>query len=169
MSHASSQYPITPIGVILTPFTQSTGTPLQSALAQGAEGTVEVFTEFAPGLKDLEEFDRVWLIYRFDRAAETRLTVQPYLDSSEHGVFATRAPARPNQIGMSAVRLLGIQGNRLRVADVDMLNDTPLLDIKPYVPAFDHFLVSRAGWYKDRLTTGTVADDRFERKKTQGT
>lgn len=156
--------PIMPIGTIRTPFNQATGTPIQSSVANGVEGTVELLPEFVPGLKDLKSFERVWLIYQFDRASEPQLIVRPYLDPVEHGVFATRAPARPNRIGISAVRLLGIDGNQLRVADVDMLDGTPLLDIKPYVPAFDHFTVARAGWYKNKAAAGAVADDRFERK-----
>jgi tRNA-Thr(GGU) m(6)t(6)A37 methyltransferase TsaA len=163
------QNPISAIGTIHTPFKQATGTPIQSSVANGAEGTIELLAEFAPGLKDLEGFDRIWLIYQFDRASEPQLIVRPYLDPSEHGIFATRSPSRPNKIGMSPVRLLGIQGNLLRIADVDMLDGTPLLDIKPYVPAFDHFTIQRAGWYKDKSTAGAVADDRFEPKKSQGT
>jgi tRNA-Thr(GGU) m(6)t(6)A37 methyltransferase TsaA len=138
-------------------------------VANGAEGTVELLPEFEPGLKDLEGFDRIWLIYQFDRALEPQLIVRPYLDLAEHGIFATRSPARPNKIGISPVRLLGIQGNRLRIGDADMLDGTPLLDIKPYVPAFDHFSIERTGWYKEKPTEGVVADDRFEQKKDQGT
>jgi len=153
---------IRPIGTIRTPFKQATGTPIQSSVANGAEGTIELLAEFEPGLKDLEGFDRIWLIYQFDRASEPQLIVRPYLDPAERGIFATRSPARPNKIGMSPVRLLGIQGNRLHIADVDMLDGTPLLDIKPYVPAFDHFPITRVGWYKDKPSAGAVADDRFE-------
>ncbi len=161
--------PIKPIGTIHTPFRQAQGTPIQSSVANGAEGTIELLPEFGPGLKDLEGFDRLWLIYQFDRASEPQLIVQPYLDPSEHGIFATRSPARPNKIGMSPVRLLGIEGNRIRIADVDMLDGTPLLDIKPYVPAFDHFPITRTGWYKDTSPVGAVADGRFEQKKSPGT
>jgi tRNA-Thr(GGU) m(6)t(6)A37 methyltransferase TsaA len=154
-----------PIGRIGTPFQQAAGTPIQSAVAEGAEGTIELFPEFAPGLKDIEGFDRLWLLYCFDRASEPQLLVRPYLDTEEHGIFATRSPARPNALGMSVVRLLERQGHRLRIADVDMLDGTPLLDIKPYVPAFDHFSVTRVGWYQNKSAAGAVADDRFERKE----
>jgi tRNA-Thr(GGU) m(6)t(6)A37 methyltransferase TsaA len=156
--------PIKPIGTIHTPFKQAQGTPIQSSVANGAEGTIQLLPEFESGLKDLEGFDRLWLIYLFDRASEPQLIVRPYLDPAEHGIFATRSPARPNKIGMSPVRLLGIQGNLLHIGDVDMLDGTPLLDIKPYVPAFDHFTIQRAGWYKDKSTAGAVADDRFKQK-----
>ena len=168
MFSSNFEHPICPIGTIRTSFKQATETPIQSSVANGAEGTIELLPEFELGLKDLEGFERIWLIYQFDRASEPQLTVRPYLDSAEHGVFATRAPARPNRIGMSPVRLLGIEGNLLRIADVDILDGTPLLDIKPYVPAFDHFTIQRAGWYKDKSTAGAVADDRFEQKKPQG-
>jgi tRNA-Thr(GGU) m(6)t(6)A37 methyltransferase TsaA len=167
MARPNLQDPVRPIGVILTPFKQAKGTPIQTSVARGVEGTVELFPEFEPGLKDLEEFDRIWLIYQFDRASAPRLMVQPYLDSCEHGIFATRAPARPNKIGMSPVRLLRIEGRRLHIADVDMLDGTPLLDIKPYVPTFDEFPVTRVGWYKDRPAAGAVADNRFEQKNTR--
>jgi tRNA (adenine37-N6)-methyltransferase len=161
-----SDLAFTPIGRIRTPFTRAAGTPIQSSVANGAEGTVELFPEFELGLKDLEAFDRLWLMYQFDRASEPQLLVCPYLDPCQHGIFATRSPARPNKIGMSPVRLIGIDGNRLHVADVDMLDGTPLLDIKPYVPAFDHFAVTRIGWYQDRPISGAVADNRFEKKKS---
>ena len=155
--------PIRPIGVIRTPFPNAAGTPIQSAVAGGTEGRVELLAEFAEGLRDLDGFERIWLIYSFDRAAEQQLVVTPYLDVVEHGVFATRAPARPNRIGMSAVRLLAIRVTTLIVADVDMLDGTPLLDIKPYVPAFDSFLVGKVGWFDGLRTEGAVADGRFER------
>lgn len=156
---------MSPIGLIHTPFQHSAGTPIQSAVANGAQGVVELFPEFTPGLRDLVGFDRLWLIYVLDRASEAQLVTRPYLDTQEHGIFATRSPARPNHIGLSAVRLLGVDQNRLLISDVDMLDGTPLLDIKPYVPAFDHFEVTRTGWYAGKFAKGVVADDRFEAKK----
>jgi tRNA (adenine37-N6)-methyltransferase len=151
---------LTPIGLIHSPHHQAQGTPIQPRWAAGIEGTVELFPEFAPGLRDLAGFDRVWLIYWFDRARKAQLEVVPYLDTQTHGVFATRAPSRPNPIGFSCVRLLGVEGSLLRAADLDMLDGTPLLDIKPYVPDFDMFLVERIGWYAQASET-QVADDRF--------
>lgn len=153
---------ITPIGVIRTPFTQSAGTPIQSAMSE-AIGRIELLPVFEPGLRDLDGFDSIWLIYGFDRIDEPRLTVRPYLDTIERGVFATRAPARPNAIGMSAVRLLEVSANTLIVSGVDMLDGTPLFDIKPYVPAFDIHPVERIGWYGQVSKEITVADGRFER------
>jgi len=153
---------IAPIGQIHTPFKHAEGTPIQGAAGKGAEGIVEVLPELIQGLRDLEGFDRLWLIYLLDRASEVRLVVCPYLDTTERGVFATRSPARPNHIGISVVRLLSVEENRLRVADVDMLDGTPLLDIKPYVPAFDSFEQSRTGWLSGRSASEVLADARFE-------
>jgi len=154
-----------PIGVIHTPFQQSEGTPIQSAVANGARGVVEVYPEFTLGLRDVAAFERLWLIYLLDRAAPPQLTTRPYLDTRDHGIFATRSPARTNHIGLSPVRLLGMEENRLHVSDVDMLNGTPLLDIKPYVPDFDCFEVKRVGWYAGKSAENVVADNRFEARK----
>ena len=158
---------IFPIGIVHTPFRHAQGTPIQGAVSKGAEGVVEVFPEFLPGLQDLAGFERIWLIYLFDRATQVQLTVRPYMDTEDRGVFATRSPARPNHLGLSAVRLLGIEGNRLLIADVDMLDGTPLLDIKPYVPAFDSFECAHAGWYTGKSAKEVVADGRFEARKDE--
>ena len=156
---------IAPIGLIHTPFKHSDGTPIQGVAGKGAEGVVELLPDLIPGLRDLEGFDRLWLIYQFDRASDVQLVVRPYLDTTERGVFATRSPVRPNHIGISVVRLLQVDQNRLHVADLDMLDGTPLLDIKPYVPAFDSFEQSRAGWLNAKSGLEVLADDRFELKK----
>ena len=152
------------IGIIHSPFRQAKGTPIQSALAQGVEGSVEVFPEFVLGLQDLKGFERIWLLYWFDRATPAQLAVKPFLDQQEHGVFATRSPCRPNPIGLSCVRLLGIDGGRLRIMDVDVLEGTPLVDIKPYAPQFDCFEASRVGWLQNKGGQAVLADSRFERK-----
>jgi len=151
-----------PIGVIRTPFWEAAGTPIQPRRARGVKGTVEVFERFQEGLKDLEGFERIWLVYWFHRAAKARLRVIPYLDDQERGLFATRAPCRPNPIGMSPVRLLKVESNLLTVADVDILDGTPLLDIKPYTPHFDCFKVTRCGWLEKAARRRRVADSRFE-------
>jgi tRNA-Thr(GGU) m(6)t(6)A37 methyltransferase TsaA len=150
-----------PIGVIRTAFQEPRGTPIQPSRARGAKGTVEVFPEYVEGLRDLDGFERVWLIYWLDRAPEPRLLVTPFLDNCERGLFATRAPSRPNPIGMSSVRLLRVAGNTLEVADVDIVDGTPLLDIKPYVPEFDCYAVTRSGWFDQVRIRRSVADDRF--------
>ena len=151
-----------PVGIVHSPFRQATGTPIQASMAHGAAGTVEVFPAFAHGLMDLDGFDRIWLLYWFDRVAAPKLIVTPYMDDQPHGVFATRAPARPNPIGMSAVRLLRINGCTLHVVDVDILDGTPLLDIKPYASQFDHLPAERMGWLEQARNRRRTADRRFE-------
>jgi tRNA-Thr(GGU) m(6)t(6)A37 methyltransferase TsaA len=159
--HTRREMRVKPIGTIGTPFREATGTPIQPSRCGGAKGPVEVFPEYAGGLKDLDGFERIWLIYWFDRVREPRLLVTPFLDDRERGVFATRAPSRPNAIGMSAVRLLQVVGNTLEVADVDILNGTPLLDIKPYVPEFDCYSLEKSGWLEHAPVRRSVADGRF--------
>jgi tRNA (adenine37-N6)-methyltransferase len=151
-----------PIGTIHTPFRQAAETPIQSCMAKDVEGAIDLFPEFLPALQDLEGFERIWLLYWFDRSAATRLVVKPFLDRIEHGIFATRSPCRPNRLGLSCVRLLRIDGHRLHIGELDILDQTPLLDIKPYVPAFDCFKVERIGWLTDKSLDRVLADNRFE-------
>lgn len=159
-----------PIGIVRSRFVQASGTPIQPCRAAGCEGRVELLPQFVEGLQDLEGFDRIWLIYCFDRAAKPKMRVIPYRDTIEHGMFATRVPARPNPIGISCVKLLGIEGAILRLSEVDILDGTPLLDIKPYIPQYDNYPVDRCGWI-DRLQRGpndaaVVADGRFDKPRT---
>jgi tRNA (adenine37-N6)-methyltransferase len=135
-----------PIGVIHSPFKTTEGMPIQPSGAQQVLGEVEVFPRYAKGLQDLEGFSHIILLYYFHRARRARLVVIPFLDSKPHGVFATRAPSRPNPVGLSVVRFVAREGNSLRVQGIDILDGTPLLDIKPYVPAFDVHDASRVGW-----------------------
>ena len=152
-----------PIGVIHTPFESLRGMPIQPAGAQSAPGDVDVFPEYAEGLRDLDGFSHVILLYHFHQAADPKLVVEPFLDSRSRGVFATRAPTRPNPIGLSVVRLLGIEGATLHVENVDILDKTPLLDIKPYVPEFDHHPADRVGWLEQAkgAVRSKKADERF--------
>ena len=154
------------IGIIRTRFTSQEGTPIQASMADGETGTIELFPEYADGLLDIEGFSHLHLIYAFHGVGAGALRVKPYLDTVEHGIFATRAPKRPNPIGLSVVRLIAVRGNTFEIAGVDMLDGTPLLDIKPYIPSLDARDAGRIGWYTDRLQReGTVlADDRFARK-----
>jgi tRNA-Thr(GGU) m(6)t(6)A37 methyltransferase TsaA len=145
------------IGVIRSPWTVARGTPVQPVFAEGARGQVLIDPAYAEALTDIEGFDRLWLIYWLDRAGPYRPLVTPYLDDRPHGVFATRAPARPNPIGLSAVRLVERRECTLEVVDLDILDGTPLLDLKPYVPRFDAW-GGRAGWL-DGAPCGTTRDD----------
>ena len=150
------------IGVVRSPFHEHDGTPIQPPLAAGAEGTIELEAQYGPALADLEGFDRIRVLYLFDRATGFQPLVVPYRDDRLRGLFATRAPARPNPIGLSSLRLLSVEGATLRVADVDILDGTPVLDVKPYVPAFDAFPGLRAGWLDERRVRAQRADRRFE-------
>lgn len=152
-----------PIGMVYSPFKKPSGTPIQAAAAWGSKGSVEVYPQYSAGLDDLDGFSHIILIYHFHLASSKGLKVKPFLDNKEHGVFATRGPARPNPIGLSVVRLLKIEGNILRVQDIDILNNTPLLDIKPYLPEFDSRKADKIGWLAtkvDQMAT-TVDDGRF--------
>jgi tRNA-Thr(GGU) m(6)t(6)A37 methyltransferase TsaA len=149
------------IGVIRTPYRMPSGTPIQTAYAGDVEGEIVVSEELEPALADIEGFERIWLVYLFDRAGACKLRVVPYRDTIEHGIFATRSPCRPNPIGLSVVRLVGRDRNVLRVRGLDILDGTPLLDIKPYVPEFDAHTPSRAGWLDEPGAQRQVADDRF--------
>ncbi|NIQ92204.1 MAG: tRNA (N6-threonylcarbamoyladenosine(37)-N6)-methyltransferase TrmO [Deltaproteobacteria bacterium] len=153
-----------PIGVIHSPFKQTKGMPIQPAGARGVAGTVEVIPEYGDGLKDLDGFSHIFLLYHFHLSQGYSLMVKPYLDDSLRGVFATRAPRRPNAIGISVVRLVGIEGCTLHIEDLDIADSTPLLDIKPYVPEFDSREVERIGWLagKAERVAEVGADERFK-------
>jgi tRNA-Thr(GGU) m(6)t(6)A37 methyltransferase TsaA len=140
-----------PVGVVHSPFKEPYGTPIQSAAARNVEGVIEVFPQYAEGLRDIEGFSHLILIYHFHLCNEPSVIVRPYLGSGAHGVFATRAPARPNPIGISVVRLVRVDGTKLHVAGMDILDGTPVLDIKPYVPQFDAIETERIGWLKERI------------------
>jgi tRNA-Thr(GGU) m(6)t(6)A37 methyltransferase TsaA len=161
MSEERPEITLRPIGVIRSPHRTPSGTPIQPVYAEEVDGEVVVDERFASALDDIEGFERLWLVYHFDRAGPFEPRVVPYRDTREHGLFATRAPSRPNPIGLSAVTLLGRDGNVLRVRGLDVLDGTPLLDIKPYVPEFDAFPESKAGWLDARRDDRREADDRF--------
>lgn len=135
-----------PIGTIRTPFTDPEGMPIQPAGAAGIEGTVEVFEPYRPGLDDLDGFSHVVLLYHFHRSRGFDLHVVPFLDTESRGVFATRAPRRPNPIGLSVVELVRIENGVLHVGSVDVLDGTPLLDVKPHVPEVEPRGPVRTGW-----------------------
>jgi tRNA (adenine37-N6)-methyltransferase len=153
----SNNMQLRPIGVIRSPFTETEGMPIQPCGAAGVKGTVEVLPEYGEGLRDLGGFSHVILLYLFDRSVGYALTVVPFMDNTPRGLFATRAPKRPNPIGLSVVKLEGIVGRQLKIDGVDVLDGTPLLDIKPYVPAFDAPSRCRTGWLE---TTAGIAEDK---------
>jgi tRNA-Thr(GGU) m(6)t(6)A37 methyltransferase TsaA len=152
-----------PIGLIHTPFKQLKGMPIQPSGAAGVKGTIDIFEPFRPGLKDLDGFSHIILLYYLHRSEGYSLSVVPYLDTEERGLFATRAPRRPNPIGLSVVRLAKIENGSVYIVNVDMLDGTPLLDIKPYVPEFDRSTKIRTGWLEKaaKRVTDRKADDRF--------
>jgi len=139
-----------PIGTIHTPYKRASETPIQSRMSKEI-GCIEIFEEYAEGLDGIEGFSHIMLLYVFHKRTGYSLKVIPFLDNEEKGVFATRAPARPNQVGLSVVELLGRKGNVLTVKGVDMIDGTPLLDIKPYIPPFDVREKVRIGWLEGKL------------------
>lgn len=138
-----------PIGIIHSPFKTAPGTPIQPEGAKGVKGKVIVKEKYKEGLKDLDEFSHIILVYHFHLTKGYSLLVKPYMDDKLHGIFANRAPKRPNPIGISVVKLLQIKENVLEIEDVDIVDGTPLLDIKPYVPDFDIRQVEKIGWLKE--------------------
>jgi len=153
-----------PIGIIRTPFVGKEGMPIQPPGATGIKGTVEVFEKYRAGLKDLDGFSHIILVYIFHKADGFKLQVVPFMDSKSRGLFATRAPKRPNPIGLSVMRLNKINNGVLHVENIDILDGTPLLDIKPYVPEFDEPSQTRTGWLEKtrKAVSHKKSDDRFK-------
>ena len=139
------------IGIIHSPFKEPKGTPIQPTGAKGINGTVEIFPEYTEGLKDIEGFSHIILLYHFHLSKVSTLLAKPYMDNEMRGVFAMRGPSRPNPIGISVVRLVKIEGNVLYIQDIDIVDGTPLLDIKPYVPKFDIRQIERIGWLESNV------------------
>jgi tRNA-Thr(GGU) m(6)t(6)A37 methyltransferase TsaA len=156
MSESNEKMPpvtFTPIGVIHSIHQIPEETPVQPACAQGIPGQAEIRPEYVEGLKDLDGYSHLILLYHLHRAGSMQLTVHPFTDDKPHGLFSTRHPRRPNPIGLSIVRLLRIEGHILKLENVDILDGTPLLDIKPFVPRYDIITEPRGGW------TETVDDE----------
>jgi tRNA-Thr(GGU) m(6)t(6)A37 methyltransferase TsaA len=150
--------------VIHTPHSSIENMPIQPSGATGIKGFIELDEAYVPALKDLDGFSHLLLLYVFHQVKESQLLVKPFLDGETHGLFATRAPKRPNPIGLSVVRLLSVNGNRLELENVDMLDSSPLLDIKPYVPDFDGEIRQlRLGWLQDKTNAAIAkkSDNRF--------
>ena len=153
-----------PIGVIRSPFRDAANMPIQPTAAKGIAGTVALEEGYREGLRDVDGFSHLILIYHFHLSRGHSLLVKPFLDDAMRGVFATRAPRRPNPIGLSVVRLIRVEGSVLHVEDVDIVDETPLLDLKPYVPLFDGRQDVKTGWLADRGegVFNTRADERFK-------
>jgi len=160
-----TEFIVKSIGVIRTPFKSSDDTPIQSSKSN-TKGHVEVLTEYLDALKSLDGFSHIILVYWFHRAKPPKMLQKPFLDTEEHGLFSIRSPSRPNPIGISTVKLISVEGTRLDIEGVDMLDETPLLDIKPFIPEFDNRSQATSGWLsksplvKDHTHT---ADTRFEK------
>ena len=156
---------IKPIGIIRTPHTDIKNMPIQPIAAEGVNGYIELLSEYAEGLSDLEGFSHITLLYHFHKIEGFKLKVIPFMDTQERGIFSCKAPKRPNAIGMSTVELLGINENRLYIGMVDMLDGTPLIDIKPFYPKYDNRDHVSIGWLeksKDLPLEALRADDRFK-------
>lgn len=152
-----------PIGIIHSENIAAKETPIQPRYAESRMGRVEVFEEYEEALSDLEGFGRVWLLYPFDRNTGWNPKVIPFRDVVERGLFSTRAPKRPNGIGLSCVKLIKVERRLLHVTDIDILDKTPIFDIKPYCPAFDCYPDEKAGWLDDAPKDGhRASDNRFD-------
>jgi len=154
---------ISPIGTLHTPHTELASMPIQPKGAKEVEGRALLLPEYAEGLKDLEGFSHVYLIYHFHKATRTELTVVPFMDTRPRGVFSTRSPLRPAHIGISIVRVTRVEGNTLHFTGADMLDGTPLIDIKPYIQNFDQVEKSTSGWMTadEKTVSDKRSDDRF--------
>ena len=163
MPHCCEPIRYQPIGIIRTPHLAVKGMPIQPAGALGVPGVIHITQAYRAGLADLEGFSHILLLYHLHAIQGYELTVKPYLGDSQHGIFATRSPKRPNPIGLSVLRLTGHDGCRVFVENVDMLDHTPVLDIKPYVPAFDVWQAERIGWFAhvEADASQCRADERF--------
>lgn len=147
-----------PIGIIRTPYKEPKGIPIQGKFKKGVKGMIRLFPKYRSGLKDIEGFSHLILIYYFDRSKEERLVGKPFLEDKEHGIFAIRSPHRPNHIGFSIVKLEKVKGKTIAFSEVDILDGTPLLDIKPYVKHFDSRDNVKNGWIEKHFKKGKVPD-----------
>jgi tRNA (adenine37-N6)-methyltransferase len=163
MEAPPATFTVVPIGFARTPFQVQEGTPIQPFAARDVPGTIEILPPYRTALADVEGFERLWLLYWCDRAKLFSPRVIPYRDTVERGLFATRAPTRPNPIALSVVRLVSVnqETGQLCVLDVDLLDGTPIIDVKPYVPQYDSFPSSKAGWHEASTSKRRSADDRF--------
>ncbi|MBN2250993.1 MAG: tRNA (N6-threonylcarbamoyladenosine(37)-N6)-methyltransferase TrmO [Candidatus Altiarchaeota archaeon] len=152
------------IGIIHSKYKKKKGVPIQGVLSKDSKGWMELFPEYKEGLKDLDGFSHIFLIYQFHLSKGYSLLTKPFLEDAEHGIFATRAPKRPNPIGISIVKLEKIEENKLYIDEVDIIDGTPLLDIKPFIPEFDSRDSITVGWIESKLEHKDkhISDDRFD-------
>jgi tRNA-Thr(GGU) m(6)t(6)A37 methyltransferase TsaA len=152
------------IGTIHTPFKTIENMPIQPSAAKHITGTIEIFPEYAEGLSDLDGFSHIYVIFHLHRSSGHKLKVIPFLDTVERGVFATRSPARPGAVGLSVTEIVSVNGNIIEIRGVDMLDGSPVIDIKPYVPEFDEYTEIRKGWLEGKAGNApkTLSDERFK-------
>ena len=143
-----------PIGIIHTPYKETKGMPIQGTFERGVKGTIKLFPAYKSGLKDIGGFSHIILLYYFNRSTEERITGKPFLEDREHGIFAIRSPHRPNHIGLSIVKLERVRGSTITFSEVDILDGTPLLDIKPYVKYYDSRRNIKNGWIDEHFKKG---------------
>ncbi|MDA3813887.1 MAG: tRNA (N6-threonylcarbamoyladenosine(37)-N6)-methyltransferase TrmO [Candidatus Cloacimonetes bacterium] len=157
---------VKPIGIIHSPFKEREGMPIQPIGAKGIKGKIEIFSEFQDGLKDLNGFSNIILIFNFHLSENFKMLVKPFMENTIRGVFATRAPCRPNQIGMSIVKLERVEDNVLHISNVDIVDGTPILDIKPYVKRIDCVESEKIGWLEKKVDKfdSKISDNRFLEK-----
>jgi len=160
----SQHWQVTSIGHVHSPYVQPQGTPIQSG-SDDTPATIKIDEAYVEALADLDGFERIWVLTWQHRAKPFAAKVTPYMDTNPRGLFSTRAPSRPNPIGLSVVRLAGVQDNVLKIRGCDMLDGTPVLDIKPYAPQFDAVGDSRAGWLTTKDPKQFRADERFGREE----
>jgi len=156
MGNMREKIKIKPIGIIHTPYKKPKGMPIQGKFEKGVTGIVELFKEYQDGLKDIEGFSHIILVYYFNRSDDEKLLGKPFLEEQKHGIFAIRSPHRPNHIGVSIVKLEKVEKNIVNFSEVDILDGTPLLDIKPYVSHFDSRDEVKNGWIDRHFKSGGI-------------
>ena len=152
------------IGIIHTPFKTIENMPIQPSADNNSEGWIEIFDEYSAGLADLDGFSHLYLIFHLHKSTRFKLKVIPFLDTVERGIFSTRSPSRPNPVGLSVVKCISVKGNIITIQGLDILDGTPLIDIKPFVPLFEDTKDIRIGWFtgKDCSIPGKLSDGRFK-------
>jgi tRNA-Thr(GGU) m(6)t(6)A37 methyltransferase TsaA len=154
-----------PIGIIHTPYKDLRGMPIQGRFKKDATGQIEIFPKYQSGLKDIEGFSHLILLYYFDKAKEEKLIGKPFLEDETRGIFTIRSPTRPNHIGFSIVKLEKVENNIITFSDVDMLDSTPLLDIKPYISYFDSRHNVKSGWVDKHFKNGNIPKEAVPYRK----